>query len=173
MIYLSEKQRKNKRIILEEIKPVDCQVCFFHDVSHLPFSGYPMRSSYYDEINKIAFVYTAEATNRHILYSLLHEVCHHITWDKRWDRRKFRRDEWGEWRPSHPTYYLREYKAEKLLRKICRRYGWHELLQESDMLLTKHLLNKTKDTERQYTYSCKRIVREEKRDIAQMVRAFG
>lgn len=122
-----------KKIIMEQIKPEDCKVVFDN-------KDYGMHG-YYLFYSKTVYIKCGDTKHqnyvRHgkyvILYILLHEICHHITWKKGWgcpssilrvrkDRYKYRRG----------SRYLCEYRTERMLRKICKQYGWYEILAASD-----------------------------------------
>lgn len=165
---MNRRQLKIQRTIMEKVKPSDCQVCFVHDNELLPFKN--IWGAQYDEYNKIAIIFTKKmgsltfkktTQNHKILHQLLHEICHHITWDKKWGRKAFNYSRNGRWN-YYKTYYLCEYKAEKMLRRLCRQYKWHEVLKASDEWVSANRKLKPEPMPRGgYLYAAKRIFREE------------
>lgn len=115
-----------KKIILEQIKPEDCKIEI--DKS----GGMNGHYRYYDKTarircgNKKSDQYIKHG-EYYVLYLLLHEICHHITWKEEWNqdapivgrrKSKYRRG----------SRYLCEYRNEKMVRRICKKYGWHEIV---------------------------------------------
>jgi hypothetical protein len=157
-----------KKIILEQIKPEDCQVVFDHD------NGMSGQYLFYD---KIAQVRCGNKNNKSykkhgeylILYILLHEICHHITWKKEWNIPSPMVGNWaaGERKFRRGSKYLCEYRAERMVRTICKKRGWHEMLAASNETigdLRKHLPYDKLSTNYLWgwDYAFKRINREEK-----------
>jgi hypothetical protein len=153
---------------MEKIKPPDCQVCFIHDNEFLPFKN--IWAAQYDEYNQIAIIFTKKmgsstfkktTYNNKILHQLLHEICHHLTWDKKWGRKECNYSPNGIWN-YYKTYYLCEYKAEKMLRQICKQYQWHEVLKASDEWVGAYRKFNPEPMPRGgYRYAARRIHREE------------
>ncbi len=155
-----------KKIILEQIKPENCKVMFDNKYSdmdgHYLFDSKTARVRCGDKKNK-GYVKHGEYF---VLYILLHEICHHITWKKGWDKHtkmvgirkiKYRRG----------SRYLCEYRAERMVRKICKKYGWYEMLAASDDNIRniKKYLPYSDKTHAQYLwgwdYAFRRLSREE------------
>jgi hypothetical protein len=144
------------------LKPAECTVRF-HKVSYDGFTF-----THYNEYTRTCNIilgpqwYEAIAFPKKwkILHSVLHEICHDITWNPAWNREyhKLIKHRWT----SGGTHYMVEYKAEKLLRQICKKNKWAELLHISDHLIS--TINTTKNKFPYlfaYDYMASRIIREE------------
>lgn len=128
--------------------------------------------SHFDYASKTVVIYLNRKHDKNYHDRLLvHEVCHYLTWNDNWEPKLID----GNWVRGHPTMYLAEYKAEKLMRKLARKYEWWNLLEESgDMLLSRgkyreYCVPKKAQKANSFVvhlwgwpYAAKRIIREEK-----------
>lgn len=105
--------RKIRNYIMRHIKPDNCRVVYsFHEIDK-----YPCYNPQSKTVHLPTVVAKKDPYNR--LRLLLHEICHHLTWDQL----------------TSDTLHYAEYKAEKLLRNLCRQYGWYHILSKSDDML--------------------------------------
>lgn len=133
--------------VIKKIKPKDVKLKFVNELEDKQTYGI----FYISNIGERVCAVKRNIPYIVIAHTLLHEVCHSLTF----------KDEWID---SSRTFYLCEYLAEKKLRKICKEYGWYNILKLSDNWINKILISKKlkENDPSHYLYMAKRIAREEK-----------
>lgn len=144
------------------IKPKNCRIIYCNDHIY---------GTHFNNKLKVCYI-TRNKHNSYIslIHSILHEICHYITWEQDWSRGQngyYLNNK--KWRPYKLNRYTAEYKAEKLLRNICRKYNWKEILKYSFSYVdetTEIIMDFRRKYKRWrdfngYYYAAKRLQREE------------
>lgn len=125
-----QRYKKIKKEILK-LKPKDVKVRYLQRKTH----SYDIRKQ---------TCYIGKLAGRvNLLHGLLHEMCHSMTKPQMFASKpnfKFTAsinyDNKVVCQRPNSLFYLNEYKAEKLLRKICRQHNWNNILTYSNKTIT-------------------------------------
>lgn len=168
------KPKTIRSIIHKKIRSTKCNIKYVNQTQN------NMPACYYDAFHRCIYISTSIKKYQCLghdfqwrkVHALLHEVCHDLTWNNEWS--KSLKNNWPIKpinRSWHPTIYLAEYKAEKLLRRISKHNNWYDILKISNTIILytiSHIFNDEvyKRIDPHYdiygwVYAAKRIIREE------------